>query len=324
MKTPKPYGLDRSASRRDAVLTDPCGEPQRLFFETCYLFDLVSNGKAVAYRAPGKTGDFEEDLRAEMTAEEWEIVRSYLLRMPTRPLVCRAGGRVALLIPTLAGSASLGLFLFPCMDEDRFLRLAKRDDERVELAPGLLGESIRLSAKTKALLPIYDGIIEEAEACFGNTDLFRDLDEGADITEALEERVERLALFCGTPVSLKRTKPIERRESLDFPLLCAFVVLILLLIRRIGLKREAEIVLQPEREGCSVSIRTEIRKQANAWFPEVLCLEQIAARKNLLFEWSIDDPRFSARMLPISPEWSYLGLKQEMNTLWPEEDDRAE
>lgn len=283
----------------------------RLFFEHCYLFDMQKQQCVVAYRAPSKDAPIPTTVSDRLTAEEWDVMEKHLMKVVEQPLICRCGGELCILVPSLAGSASLGLLIFPHMEEERFLCLARRDADFFAFAPGCEPPTgCRSSAKTRAMLPQYEAILRDIRCCLCNLLPTSPYGVERDIGERLAALVADLSSFCGCPVRLAQNGPLLDHGDLDVSLLTAFLLMSLLMARRISRDRRAEVILTQSREGCSATVRFAMAEDEQDYWLEHSTLSEIANQKNLLFEAGYADGLCELRLLPMRVDWSYLGLKQ--------------
>jgi len=284
---------------------------RRLFLDRCVLFDMYFPDRTFLYRGPAAKSPEREDLMESLRPEEWQIMKEHLLRITETPLVCRAGGELCVLIPSLAGSTALALLLFPHMEEARFLRLAKRDESLFCFSPDCEPPvGCRVSARTRESLAEYEAFLREIKACFCGLEFDGVYGVERDISEWLRERVRALSHFCGCPVELTMIGNPMDGGDLDRSLLVSFLLMCLMLARNKSFKREATVILEACEDGCLMEIRFELNDEDKLMIPRLI-LMQIAAQKNIFFEESYRNSVYVLRLIPRRIDWSYLGLKQE-------------
>lgn len=285
----------------------------RRFFEDCLLFDMANEGRIVSGRAPVCRLRIGESFLGFLSESDRERLRGFLFGYPTERsvLVLDTEIGIAIILPTLMPSSAIGVALIPDMERRAVLRLIGRSEGlSVILEESLAAEGQRrMRGDEKARAEVLERIFADVERCFWDPRA-RSLSEGADMTSLLKSRVLRWSDFVGCPVLFGRIDPLLAVGAFDFSLFDACVWMMLCLCRRLSPDRSATVSLTRSSDVAAVTVKGTLDGEGHLILSEAEWLNEIAAKKNMVFEWAVDAERFYLRFAPINRDWAYLGLKQ--------------
>ena len=285
--------------------TDISGELiNRRFFDELYLLDMTCDCEVVGARASHSRLRLGDRPLEELSDDERSIVESHLLNYGSRPYLTELGGSAVLLIPSLAASGSLGIMMKTDIDGCLFLKLARYCGFETEVSEDILKRPLgRLGKLGREKSGIIHSISEELERGFGEI-------REKDIADRIRKRAEGMSYLTGAPIGLKLSEKLDDCGPFDEDLLCAGLLLFLLLARRVSRTRGLDVWIEnKERLGLTVSAEIVSDTEPDDLMPEIITLKSIAYRKNVFFDFSINDGEINISFSPSVKEWSYLELK---------------
>ena len=137
------------------------------------------------------------------------------------------------------------------------------------------------------------------------------------MAEKIKKRIEGISYLVGCPVTLKCAEQITDYGDLDEGILCAFVLLSTLLARRASSTRGLDITVKIS-EGLGIVVLAEMVADSSArgLMPELLTMKAIASRKNMFFDFCIDNGEIYVSIAPSDKDWSYIELKSPDDFKW--------
>ena len=136
--------------------------------------------------------------------------------------------------------------------------------------------------------------------------------------KSLSDRILCLSWLTGCPVLSSLEKNVETEENFDGALFDVFLLLTLLLCRRVSSSRVATVSSEQLACGTSVCVRIPLDPSVSCpvetW--EMGCLRAIADRKRIPFDYTVTDLFLILRFAPVRVDWSYLGIKQPEELPW--------
>ena len=308
--------MDRSLNLAEKKSLYTIEEVQRrVHICSCALISPANSMRTIALRAPAaeelSLEGFSEDLKRE--------IREHLCSYTEDILICEADGRALLIIPSLYPSSSLCIALE--FDEEEIslpelLRLVECEE-----CPRIFRISKHISLPSARMTPM---LRQKSEEFFS---LARELEDifckigslSADTCEAKCEifaRAQKLAYFVGCP--------IERIDELwcegdacsltDLPLYTAFLLSTLILARIHAPDRSARIELRAMSSAAEVSVIFESDEPLEL-NDAILEWERLSSERNMLFGCETRDGEYRITFHPLRRDWSYLGLKQNTQTI---------
>lgn len=274
------------------------------------LFDLARGCRIVVPCADKAYKRMGETIYDIMSIDEAEELRRYLLEYGELPMAVSTVFGIAIAIPWLAPSSSLGMLLFPYVGGAELCRVAKRKGWRLKLSASVSAMGLRSSKRSYAeedTCMRYWELMHEALMPYSSLNNERLL--SGDITAVLEERVYALSYYTCCPVGLVCHDAVEEFGTLDFPLFTAFVLVFMMCARIVSGRSEISAAFEENSVGTVIRMSFTVAKKRGSRIIGVDDFRAIAMRKNLFFEYIAGDGVAHVRFSPISPDWSLLGLK---------------
>lgn len=288
---------------------------RRVHICSCALISPANSMRTIALRAPAADELSLEGISEDLKRE----IREHLCSYTEDILICEADGRALLIIPSLYPSSSLCLalgFETEQLTLGEILRLRECEE-----CPRIFRVSKQIVASSARMTPM---LRQKSEEFFS---LVRELEDifckigslSADTCKAKREifaRAQKIAYFVGCP--------IERIDELwcegdacsltDLPLYTAFLLSALILARRHAPNRSARIELRAMSSAAEVSVifkSDEPLELSDA----MLEWERLSSERNMLFGCETRDGEYRITFHPLRRDWSYLGLKQNTQTI---------
>ena len=290
----------------------------REFCEELYLFDITCENEIVGARAPHSRLNMGADPLKWLSYGDREVAQAHLMSYDSRPFLTASedDGKAILVISNLAPSSSLGVLMRLDIDARLALKLARYCDFDVIVSEELLAQDIgRLGKRERESSGIISSIFEDIERCFGGLSLPKKLPR--EMAEKIKRRIEGISFLVGCPVTLKCAERITDYGDIDEGVLCAFVLLSLLLARRVSSTRGLDLAVEVrERLGTVVLAEMVADPSAKGLMPELLTMKAIASRKNMFFDFCIDNGEIYISIAPSDKDWSFIGLKSPDDFDW--------
>ena len=194
--------------------------------EDLLLFDLSDHGRVVTGRAPSaRLEHVREYFYRYVSSQVWEEIRSFLFGYHQAVMLVTTCEGVAILRSELMPSSSLGIAIFPHIDES-VLRSLMNGRETVlwqKDAPFPFTGKRRTKRQQKGIEELCDILVRSGE-CFENG-------RSQDTFSALEY-VSKLACWVGCPVRFLFNREDSFPSEWDLPSLNAFLTVVLCFCRR--------------------------------------------------------------------------------------------
>lgn len=272
------------------------------FDADCLLFDLADGGRIIASRTPHARMRHGESFWNHTDQEEKRLLEDYLLSYEMKPVVVNTSLGISIIFPNLVPNTSLAISLIPHMEKHILLECLRQVSE-----PSLLW-SQRLSP------PIQSKKINPTETDTAHIHellrLFASAYSASISSNLLKENLYQLSLLSGCPIHLISNEHFRFPSLWNLNLFQSMLTVALLLCRRISHGREAFLELEQSGEGETVVIRIPRPIEDATSSAEVAWLSDFSMRKRIFFECTILDNQLHLRLIPITPDWSYLGLKE--------------
>ena len=279
----------------------------------CALISPANSMKTIALRAPASSMLSLAELCEEKKREIIEHLSSYTEDI----LISDKDGRALLIIPSLYPSSSLCVaFEF---DEEtialcELLRLVECEE-----CPRIFRVSKYVTASAARMTPM---LRHKSEEFFS---LARELEEifcrlgslSADIDEAKTElcvRAQKLAYFIGCPIERIDLLSDGSCSLTDMPLYSAFLLSALILACTYAPSRSMRVELRAMSSAAEVSVIFESDEPLEL-SDAMLEWERLSSERNMLFGSEMRDGKYRITFHPLRRDWSYLGLKQNTETI---------
>ena len=281
----------------------------------CALISPANSMKTIALRAPAASMLSLAELCEEKKREIVEHLSSYTEDI----LISDKDGRALLIIPSLYPSSSLCVaFEF---DEEtialcELLRLVECEE-----CPRIFRVSKYVTASAARMTPMlrqkseeFFSLARELEGIFCRLSSL-----SADIDEAKTElcmRAQKLAYFVGCPIERIDLlgDDTESCSLTDLPLYSAFLLSALILARTYSPSRSMRVELRAMSSAAEVSVIFESDEPLEL-SDAMLEWERLSSERNMLFGCEMRDGEYCITFHPIRRDWSYLGLKQDTETI---------
>ncbi len=278
------------------------------FSEDLLLFDLASEGRIIAARAPHHRMRLGTSFLSLLSEGDRHSLQAYLLDYQTAPVVLDTQIGIAVVFPALMSNASLGLALIPHLDRNIVLDLLAREIKVPCLWTKELKEK-RLVFFEKRDTTAFSAVLHQTLDCIGEQ-AFAPFPIAQSIENDLEQQLYRLSYLTGCPVHLLQKDRLTQFGEFNMALFSAFSLVTLLLCRRISPLREAFVSLENHSAGAALSIRIPCPPDAFAQTDELVWLFSLCDRKNLIFECTPQENQYHLCFVPIDVDWSHIELKQ--------------
>ena len=272
-----------------------------------YVFCVFPNPQILFANAPS-------DAKLFIDAQWHEEIIAHLEAYSQKALVFEDNGRAIAILPTFYPSSSLGVALRFEIGVSELLRLAAACDfsnlfcvsQRTQIRP------VRLSTRLGGMVDDFLTFFKALSGCFFAFDEFLLCLSSTERLDKIKELCLGVSRFLGCPLSLGTIDcelPEDAFEQTDLPLLTAFLVSMLILVRRNAEDRSACICLEPTRSSLIMSVKMKAAREICAE-AGLLKWKYIAYDKNMLFDVWAEGEYVTVRFDPCRAEWSLLGLKQ--------------
>lgn len=290
------------------------------FMREYYIYDLANNGSLITYAASAYKGKKAEGLFDSLSEEDRREWEEYLKSYRMTPAIADTCMGTAILLPYLMPSSSLVMVCIPRVKRNDLIKLALRDIRQ----PILLGEGIRsvergrLHDATGEMKEEYEGFMKQVERCYGNAE-YGTLPIPGEVGTLLTQRLQALSELLEYPVHVKCVPKIMNYGEVDVGYFLAYCTVMISMAKMDLPAGEAEFTLEEKTYGCSVSLMLSGWKRIQRTPKDVLWMDSIASRKRILFEVTLMPEGVFFHFSPMSKDWSYLGLKQEVQFDWGDE-----
>ena len=290
---------------------------RRIFCDDVYVFDMSLDGKIITFRAPHERSRMGESFLGYLSPEHREELRRYLFSYDMTPRVIDTLIGIAIIIPALMPSATLGIAVVPSIKRETLLRLLGRLDACSTWIPDeLVGECTgRMTADMKRYLGYVGKLVRDIEGCFLEKDDNINI-PGALMNGRLEEKLIRLSDFVGCPVTVGIRHDIENRGKFDTGLYNAYVLVMLFFVRRISRKREATVHFEMGERCPYIEVVVESTDFDVKASSEYMWIRSVADKNNMVFHSIDQSDRVLISFSPIIGDWSKLCLKSRELYSW--------
>ncbi len=295
-------------------------EKKQGFLREYYIYDLANNGSLVTYAASAYKGKKAEglfDALLESDRQEWE---TYLKSYCMTPAIADTCMGPAIVLPYLMPAASLVMVCIPRVKRNDLIKLALRDPSQ----PILLGEGMRsvergrLHDASGEMREEYGEFMKLVRLGYGNA-VYGTLPIPGDVGGLLCERLQALSRLLDYPVRIKCASRIMNYGEVDVGYFLAYLTVMLSMAKMDLPEGEVAVTLEEKSYGCSVSVMLSGWKRIQRTPTDVLWMDVIASRKRILFEVTVMPDGVFFHFSPMSKDWSYLGLKQDVRFDWCED-----
>lgn len=294
--------------------SDPGTEPEsasaaeqtaaRRFAEEIILFDVADGGRILGGRGTEATRKaWGTCFWEHVSREAGEKAREYLFSFPKEALLLQTDLGTVLLRADLMPAASMGIAVLPLGDPTASLSLlgnrpAALWSERIPKQKGVGRKNRLREQRENQILEI----LTEMDQCFGNRWSRTNENE-------LSQRINTLSQWVGCPVESELLTDREEWEAWDLPSFCAFLLVALCMCRRWAPSRELRLQVPPFGTEPSLILQMPPGLRTEGRPPELIWMEALANRQNMLLERSVSLTGLQLRIVPIRRDWAYLGIK---------------
>ena len=290
---------------------------RRVFCDDVYVFDMSLDGKIITARAPHERERIGESFLGYLSSDMREQLREYLFSYDMTPIVVDTSIGVAIVIPALMPSAALGIAVVPSIKRETILRLLWR----IELCRDWISEELsgectgRMTSDMKRYEEYVIKLVRDIEECFVDEDDKINI-TGALMNGRLEEKLIRFSDFVGCPVNLGIRHDIENRGKFDTGLYSAYVLVMLMFVRRISRRREATVHFDMGERCPYIEVVIESTDFDVKASSEYMWIRSVADRNNMIFHSIDQSDRVMVSFSPIIGDWSKIGVKSRELYSW--------
>lgn len=291
----------------------PETDRDRHFFREYYVYDLDHAGKLVFCSASAYRREMAENLFDTFEEEERQEWVEYLKSYQMIPAIADSCLGAVVVLPYLMPSSSLAMVVVPQMKRSDLMKLALRDSR----SPILLGENIRSVPKGRLhdakghLTEKYENFMEQVERCYGHAE-FGSHGIPCEIGGILSDRVEAISRFLDVPISWRTRTKVMNYGEVDEGLFLAYVTVILTMAKDEPSLSGAVFSLEERSYGCSVSVMLDGMRRGRKHPEDLFWMDHLASKKRIVFELTKLPDGLFLKFSPMSRDWSYLGLKQDI------------
>ena len=291
---------------------------ERIFFDELYVINAYEKFSVSARRVGNLKAEERIESIGDMLSEEVCLyLKEYLVGYNKKPLLMRAEGGYALVHGSLFPSTQMFLV--------NFIRNGNKGDflnsaVLSELSEDILLFDIPYSRKGNRLGNETAGYLRDA---INNTNnLFKYFENTSYFSfsvcdENLKTTIESAALIAGCAVDLAVSGEVVCDSGFDKYSLGAYLISILLLCRRCGKTRKADIFVSYCKEGVAFEISFDVLRDISELdSPELSSIGALAQRNNMIFEYLLFDGIFKVRFCPVRKDWSVIGVKCDPQFEW--------
>ncbi len=303
------YSKYLSGKYKNEIYFKPNVSISEIYDDRC-IFDLSRGCKIIVSCADKAYRKMGETIYDVMGIDEAEELRQYLLEYGELPMAVSTDFGIAIAIPWLAPSSSLGILIFPYVGGAELCRVARRKGWKLKLSSAVSAMGLRSSKRSYAeedTCVRHWELIHEALSPYSS--LSNDRLPSGDITAMLEDRVYALSYYTCCPAGLVCHDAVEEFGTFDFSLFTAFVLVFMMCARIVSGRSEISVSFESNSIGTVIRMSFTVAKRKGSKIVGVDDFRTLAMRKNLFFEYMVGDGVAHVRFSPISPDWALLGLK---------------
>lgn len=284
----------------------------RRFTNDLLIFDMSSDGRIVACRAPANRDRTGESFFSLLSVDAAEQVRGYLFSYESAPMVVETAAGVAVIVSIWMAEAALGVAILPNLPSRTLIKLLS-----VQKHTALIWQSglesrgaLRLSAIMRAAQGTVEGLLEEL-AALGDCSVSMTVPVNHREMELwARAHLERLSMLIGCPAEISCLDFHAAGCPMRGGLFSAFLLLSLCLCRRYAELRSVAVTLDCISHQPAVAVAMHVLSE-DAYSSEALtCLRSLAERNRVFFDVSFHEAHLYLRISPISSDWALLGLKE--------------
>ncbi len=253
------------------------------------------------------------------TARQLEALCEHLNGYEKQALLIDCDDKTCVCLPGLYPSSSLGIALLFDVQPLRFWRIAREcgAEDMIVQCKGFPEGHIRMTGDMRLLSAELGIFFEELRSCFFELDRLNRCINSSDIMKEIEKQCNRISYFAGCPVRIVSDSVLSEAllDKIDFSLLTAFVLTMLMAARKKAPRRSCEILLTPTDNSVTVSVTFKLPSHTSVE-REVLRWRHISNDKNMLFDVTSAGDTVTVRFNPCRAEWSLLGIKQELEEFY--------
>ncbi len=291
---------------------------ERIFCDELYLIDALDRFSIVAGRA-GNVGDRERIERfGDIFGEEaCAYLKEYLREYNKKPVLMKVRGGYALVHASIFPSTQMLLV--------NFIREGRKTDFLNTAVLSVLSEDISLfdiphSRKSNKLGK--ETAAELARVVNDVNDLFRYFENRSYFSftvsdDKLRTAIEAASSLVGCEVGLSVSGEVVCDSGFDKYSFGAYLLSMLLLCRRLGKTRKADIFVSYCKEGAAFEISFDTFEDISELdSKELSVMDALAQRNHMIFEYLSGGGVFRVRFCPVRKDWSVIGVKSDPEFVW--------
>lgn len=243
--------------------------------------------------------------------------RSYI----EKPYVIEVGRYIYVVIPSIYPTSTSCLLLRMDIEPKIFLRLVKEREDLFVFSSNISTIPARMSKRLDAQKKDFLELCANIERAFMYLERFSLFFDNNEIVDGYCEQLIALSSFLAIPVD-----NISVNNSYDevpiksnFALFTAFCTTIMMLAKNEAIDRRVSVELDFFGGSLVVKINFKTEKHIKVT-NETFFWEYIALDRKMLFEYHNEDDRFCIAFQPLFIDWSYLGIKQDRNASFFEDE----
>lgn len=261
----------------------------------------------------------------DFSAEQMLEIEDYLRTYTEQPYVIEAKDNIYVILPSTYPTSSMCLFLRIEDSPNAFLRLVKEKDDFFVLSPNITLQAARMTKRLEAQKKDFLNFCYELENAFTQMCRYSLCFDDNELKDGYCEELIALSRFFAVPIDEIVINDSEdgAQTVSNFSLFATFSACMMMLAKNDALDRHIRMEL--DFIGGSLTVKASFKTDRKMKITnETLLWEYLASDKRMLFEYYDEEDRFCVNFRPYFIDWSYLGLKQNLTTLFEEEQEEGE
>lgn len=246
--------------------------------------------------------------------EQLNEIEAYLKSYMELPYVIEAQGQIYVVIPSVYPTSSMCVILRIGQSFPAFLRFVRDKSELFVLSPNITIQAARMTKRLELDKKDFLDFCVEIERAFLGMNRYSLTFDEDDLKNGFCEELLELSRFFAVPIeSLTLCDSGDGVPiNTNFSLFVAFSSCMMMLAKNDALDRQIKVTLN--FVGGTLTVNTSIKTEKKMKITnETFLWDYLASDKRMLFEYYDEDDRFCVNFRPHFIDWSYLGLKQELD-----------
>ena len=287
-------------------------------FGDIYLINVLDKFSVSAKRETIDEGFKKRSFSNLLDERTFIYLKEYLFSYPEKPLLLPTSRGYALVYGSMFPSTRMFFVSFiKAKNEETLLKAVSFDflDDILLFEP-LEKSSGNRSKNTKSVCDGLEFVINNINNLFSKPEN-KMLIYGENCVEKLKSYIESASMITGCELNALVYSDAVFTPEFDRYMFGAFLLSMLLLCKRLGKTKCAEVSLTACKEGLASEISFELSSVVSvASIPELSPFTYLARKNNMLFEYLLEDNLLRVKFCPVRKDWSFIEVKSYLEFDW--------